>query len=151
MELNPLRKMSNFSPQSMLLHELCAIQILENHCKVENYDLLHQSLNSASPMPNQNEPHKVDDNSNKRQPWFYKRKQRSNYRQEEDTTKDIAHYHTNLKYQLLSVRTYLLVYLRNKPKQVVGLEFIESEKFAIFEVILTQFEVACTIGESYSL
>ena len=77
MELNPLRKMTYFSPQSMLLHKLWAIQILKNYRKVENYDFLHQSLDSTSPMPNQNEPHKVDDNSNKRQPWFYKRKQRS--------------------------------------------------------------------------
>ena len=151
MELNPLRKMANFCPQSMLLYKLRAIQVLKNHSKVENYDLLHQSLNSTSPMPNQNEPHKVDDNCNKRQPWFYKRKQRSNYRQEEDTTKDIAHYHTNLKHQLLSVWTYLLVDLKNKPKHVVGLEFIKTEEFAIFEVILTQFEVTCTIGKSYSL
>ena len=80
MELNPLRKMANFSPQSMLLHKLWAIQILENHRKIENYDLLHQSLNSTRPMPNQNKPHKVDDNRNKRQPWFYKRKQRSDDR-----------------------------------------------------------------------
>ena len=151
MELNPLRKMTYFSPQSMLLHKLWAIQILKNYRKVENYDFLHQSLDSTSPMPNQNEPHKVDDNSNKRQPWFYKRKQCSNDRQEEDTTKDIAHYHSNLKHQFLSVGSYLLVYLGNKPKQVVGLEFIEREKFAIFEVILTQFEMACAISKSYCL
>ena len=151
MELNPLRKMTNFGPQSMLLHKLWAIQILKNYRKVENYDFLHQSLDSTSPVPNQNEPHKVDDNSNKRQPWFYKRKQRSNNRQKEDTTKDIAHYHPNLKHQFLSVGSYLLVYLGNKPKQVVGLEFIEREKFAIFEVILTQFEVTCAISKSYCL
>lgn len=47
--------------------------------------------------------------------------------------------------------SYLLVYLGNKPKQVVCLEFIVSEKFAIFEVVLTQFEVACAIGEPYGL
>ena len=31
------------------------------------------------------------------------------------------------------------------------MEFIVSEKFAIFEVILTQFEVTCAIGKSYGL
>ena len=47
--------------------------------------------------------------------------------------------------------SYLPVYLGNKPKQVVCLEFIVSEKFAIFEVILTQFEVTCAIGKPYGL